>query len=88
MVTFIKVLKTTVWLSRKYNWKYVGFMVPLAKKIADPCVKSLFQFDVQDIPGDPQHPARTTPVEGPESFASNGIWMFLICWKRVEMWHF
>jgi len=48
-------------------------MVPLAKKIPDPCVKSLFQFDDQDIPGDPQPSARTTPVEGPQSFASNII---------------
>jgi len=25
-----------IWLSRKYNCKYVGFMAPLAKKVPDP----------------------------------------------------
>jgi len=35
------VLKNIVWLSRKYNKKYVGFMAPLAKKVPDPCTKQL-----------------------------------------------
>jgi len=29
-------LKNIIWLSRKYNKKYVGFMTPLAKKVPDP----------------------------------------------------
>jgi len=31
------VLKNIIWLSQKYNSKYVGFMAPLAKNVPDPC---------------------------------------------------
>jgi len=29
-------VENIIWLSRKYNLKYVGFMTPLAKKVPDP----------------------------------------------------
>ena len=35
-------LKNIVWLSRKYNKKYVGFMNPLAKQVPEPWAGLLF----------------------------------------------
>jgi len=37
-------LKNIVWLSRKYNQKYIGFMTPLAKKFPIPVVEKSFQI--------------------------------------------
>jgi len=31
------VFENIIWLSRKYNQKYVGVMAPFAKKVPDPC---------------------------------------------------
>jgi len=42
------VLKNIVWLSRKYNYKNVGFMAPLAKKVPDPC-SSTIEWGVTDL---------------------------------------
>jgi len=33
------VLENIIWLSQKYNQKYVGFMAPLAKKFPNPWVR-------------------------------------------------
>ena len=40
-------VENIIWLSRKYNLKYVGFMTPLAKKVPDPWVIVQQRFILQ-----------------------------------------